>query len=115
MKGNGKLRLKHVVYGLGHSKYTSTEIVKEEANIVTMILRTSNFQRFTVYSFLMEKYHSINRDVLSKAMEMICVAFLRPDRAYEAMGVSTYRELVDFVMTQACFEKKIPILESIRK
>ena len=46
----------------------------------------------------MEKYGSVDQPILVKALEMICLAFLKPEVAYGEMGVGSYRELVDFVM-----------------
>lgn len=110
MQGRNKLGLKHVIVGVGHNKFSKEQILEEEGRIVNLVLQDSNFQRVTIYSYLMEKYSNITSSFLSRAMEMLVLASMRPEIAYERLRVSTYRQLVDSIMIELSANKTIPIL-----
>ena len=48
----------------------------------------------------MEKYSHHPQNSLTKAMKMLTVAMMKPDTSTKALKVSTYKELVDVVMTE---------------
>jgi hypothetical protein len=54
--GKKNLRLECIYIGLGHSKFTKAELLKEEQNILKIIFEKSNFERKNIYSYMMDKY-----------------------------------------------------------
>lgn len=61
----------------------------------------------------MEKYIDVPMEKLNEAMKLLTLAMMRPDLAFDSMKVITYKELVDRVIIDVAYNRRIPILDSI--
>jgi hypothetical protein len=61
----------------------------------------------------MEKYIDLPVEKLSEAMKLLTLAMMRPDISFDSMKVTTYKELVDRIIMNVAYDKRISILEFI--
>lgn len=87
----------------------------EEQQVVTIIFSKSNFQRNNLYTYLMDKYIDAPEETLTEAMKMLTLSMMRPDLAFEQMKVSTYKELVDRVVLEVAYGRRVDVLDSIER
>lgn len=111
--GRNPITVRHVVIGMSHRKFSEREIINEQEQILKLIFEKSNFERNNIFSYLMEKYSDFPQPKLTEAMKMLTLAMMRPDISFDAMKVRTYKELVDRVMREVSYGKRVPILDSI--
>jgi hypothetical protein len=61
----------------------------------------------------MESYCDVQKGLLSQAMRLLTLAFMRLDIVLDAINVKSYKELVNWTMLQVSFGQKVSILDEL--